>query len=44
MFLLGREKFNLVMRPITTQRKAALTTLVTDDAGVSNLYYSLEPL
>ena len=33
------------MRPITTQRKAALTTiLVTDAAAVNNLYYSLEPL
>lgn len=34
------------MRPTTTQRKAALTSLelVTDDAGVNNLYYILEPL
>lgn len=45
-FPLGSEKLNLVMRPTTTQRKAALTSLelVTDDAGVNNLYYILEPL
>ena len=36
---------NLVMRPSTTQIKAAETIiLVTDGTGVNNFYYILDPL